>query len=74
MAKFTIIGWPVPLLVLLIALNNKVLIPDEVSNMVRRSAADKGDISPKALYPFDNISNFLQLQLRAFQLFIIKSV
>ena len=34
------------------------LIADEVSNTVRLSMADNGDISPKALYPFDNISNF----------------
>ena len=55
-----------PLLVLLIALNNKVLIADEVSNTVRLSTADNGNVSPKALYPFDNISNFSELKLRAF--------
>ena len=63
--EFTVIGYPVPFLVLLIALNNKVLIAKVVSNLVRLSMADNGNVGHKALYPLDNISNFLQLQLRA---------
>ena len=40
-----------PLLVLLMALNNKVLVANEVSYSVRLSTADNGDVGPKALYP-----------------------